>query len=420
MSAGTNTATPAPPAGAPAETPDSRPAVRRKGGRTGLYTVIGVLIVVVILVVVGLSTNWYGLQKSSSTAACSSGILLQGDGAQIAVPLMGVWTSTYKSDTNNSINYPGSGSGTGLTKFTTTSVDFAVTDDPLTPAERFALPSQQLTIPFVGGALALIYNLPGLSGHLNLTGTILAGIYNGTITTWDSSAIANINPGVVLPSATIVPVIRSDAAGTTYVLSDFLSQSSSWWASNVGKGISIMFPTVPGEKGEHGNSAVLSYVSATKYTIGYSDLTDVLASSVPPQYAAIQNPAGNYIVPTIASTESAIVDKVASMKTIPASAGDWFNVSMVKANGSADYPVATLLYMYVYQATSKGFEPTLAKSQVIVQWLHWTLSAAAQALVDESSPAQLYYAPLPQAIIGVDESGISTMTFNGAAIPACK
>ena len=419
MSVGTNAAPPAAPPTPPAEPTPSRPTVRRKGGRAVLYTVIGVIIVVVILVAVGASTNWYGLQKSSSTAACSSGLTLQGDGAQIAVPLMDVWTTTYKSVTNNSINYPGSGSGTGITKFTSTTVDFAMTDDPLTPAERLALPAQQLTIPFVGGALAIIYNLPGLSGHVNLTGPVLAGIYNGSITTWNNTAITSINPGVTLPSATIVPVVRSDAAGTTYVLTDFLSQSSSSWASKVGKGISVQFPPVTGEKGEHGNSAVLTYVSGNKYTIGYSDLTDVLASASPPQYAAIENPAQKFIVPTIASTESAIVDKVATMKTIPTSAGDWFNVSMVKANGTTDYPIATLLYMYVYQVTNKGFEPTLAKSQVIVQWLHWTLSSAAQALVDETSPAQLYYAPLPQAIISVDEAGISTMTFNGAAIPAC-
>ncbi len=144
----------------------------------------------------------------------------------------------------------------------------------------------------------------------------------------------------------------------------------------------------------------------------------MLTSASPPQYAAIQNPAGNYIVPTLANTESAIADKVASMSTIPASTGDWFNVSMVKANGTADYPIATFLYMFVYQATDKGFSPSLDKSQVLVQWLHWALSTG-QGLADESQPSQLYYAPLPQSIINVDNAGIQTMTFNGAGIPAC-
>jgi len=411
------------PTGIPTSQPPTpnptRPPVRRRRSRTGLYTVVGVVLIVLVLVGVGYGTDWYGLQKSSSPAACSSGITLQGDGAQIAVPLMGVWTSTFQGVTNNMVNYPGSGSGTGLTHFTQKTVDFAVTDDPLTLAERTALPSGALTLPFVGGALTLIYNLPGVSGHLNLTGSLLVGIYNGSITTWNDPALVAANPGVSLPSNTIVPVIRSDSAGTTYVLSDFLTQSSSWWATNVGKGISIQFPPhVAGELGEHGNSLVISTVVKTSYSIGYSDLTDVLTASSPPQYAAIQNPKGNYIVPTIANTESALVDKVQSMAAIPNSAGDWFNVSMVKANGTGDYPIATFLYMFVYQATDQGLAPTLAKSQVLVQWFQWVFTSG-QPLVDETQPTPLYYAPLPPEIVTVDKAGLQTMTFNGASIPTC-
>ncbi|MGP8159136.1 MAG: phosphate ABC transporter substrate-binding protein PstS [Thermoplasmata archaeon] len=420
MTSGTNPEAPTPPPTPAPEAVGSLPVVRRRRGRTGLYAVMGVVIVVVVLVAVGASTNWYGLQKSSSTAGCTSGVTVQGDGAQVATPLMGVWTTAFQGSTGNMVNYPGSGSGTGLTHFTSASIDFAMTDDPLTPAERTALPAQPLTLPFVGGALTIIYNVPGLTGHLNLTGAVLAGIYNGTITKWNSAAIAAINPGATLPSSTIVPVVRSDSAGTTYVLTDFLSQSSGWWASIIGKGISVDFSKYapPTETAVKGNSLVISTVSKTADSIGYSDLTDVLTSASPPQYAAIQNPAGSYIVPTLANTESAIGDKVASMSTIPASTGDWFNVSMVKANGTGDYPIATFLYMYVYQATEKGFTPTLDKSQVLVQWLHWALSTG-QGLADESQPSQLYYAPLPQSIINVDDAGVQTMTFNGAAIPGC-
>ncbi|MGP8016895.1 MAG: phosphate ABC transporter substrate-binding protein PstS [Thermoplasmata archaeon] len=419
MSAGTNPEAPSPSLAPAPEVTGSLPVVRRRRGRAGVYAAIGVVIVVVVLVAVGASTNWYGLQKSTTTAACTSGATLQGDGAQVATPLMGVWTTAYQGTTGNMVNYPGSGSGTGLTHFTSTSIDFAITDDPLTPAERTAMPTQPLTLPFVGGALTIIYNLPGLSGHLNLTGALLAEIYIGNITKWNDPAIAAINPGVNLPAQTIYTVHRSDAAGTTYVLSDFLTQSSSYWSSTVGKGISISFPKAPEQTAEKGNSLMISTVTSTKYSIGYSDLTDVLTSASPPQYAGIQNPAGNYIVPTLANTESAIADKVASMSSIPASTGDWFNVSMVKANGSADYPIATFLYMYVYQATDKGFSPTLDKSQVLVQWLHWALSTG-QGLADETQPSQLYYAPLPGSIINVDEAGIQTMTFNGAGIPSCK
>jgi len=406
----------------------SKPTVQRRRGRGGLYAVLAVVAVVIILVAVGYATNWYGLQKSSSTStgtACAKGVLLQGNGAQFVNPLLTAWTSDYGTQSGNQVNYVDGGSGTGLTAFSQHPplVDFAVTDDPLTASEIGAMPGVPLTLPFVGGALTIIYNLPGVTGHLNLTGTILAGIYNGSITSWNNAAIATINPGVSLPSSTIVPVVRSDPAGTTYVLTDFLSQSSPWWSTNVGKGISVDFSKYapPSETAVKGNSLVLSTVAKTSNAIGYSDLTDVLTYSSPVQYAAVENPSANFIVPTLTNTASAIADKVASLPSIPAStdAKDWFNVSMVNAPGATDYPLATFVYLYVYQNTSHGFEPTLTKSQVIVQWLDYVLSPRAQEIAGESSPAQLYYTALPGAVLAVDRAGISTMTFNGAAIPAC-
>jgi len=413
----------------PPAAPDT-PVVKRRRSRGPIIAVVVIVIILVAGLAVAYEEKWFPGQKSSSTAvgACSRGNTLQGDGAQFAAPLLAAWESAYGSASGNSVNYPASGSGTGLTHFSAHPpiIDFAVTDDPLTPSEVAAMPSASLTLPIVGGALTIIYNLPGIGGHVNLTGTVLAGIYNGTITTWNDPAITAINPGVPLPPNTIVPVTRLDAAGTTYVLTDFLSQSNSWWATNVGKGISVNFPHVAAETSVKGNSLVISTVSKTSYAIGYSDLTDTLTTAGL-QYAAIQNPAGNYIVPTIANTESAISDKVSTLTHVPTSAeaGGWYNVSMVRANGTGDYPLATFVYLYVYKATDQGFpgpsgEPVpQVRAQILVQWLHYLLSPSGQAVADESQPSQLYYAPLPSSIVSVDQAGVQTMTYNGAAIPAC-
>jgi len=254
---------------------------------------------------------------------------------------------------------------------------------------------------------------------LNLTGSIIAQIYNGNITKWNNAAIASINPGVTLPNDTIYTIHRSDAAGTSYVLTDFLSHVSAYWATIYPKSLQPSFPTAPKQTAVKGNSLLISTVASNSYAIGYSDLTDVLEASSPPQYAAIQNPAGNYIVPTIQSTESAIVDKVASMTSIPLSSGNWFNVSMVDANGSTDYPIATFLYMYIYQQADKGFAPSLAKTQVLIQWVHWAVTTG-QAYTDQTSPTALYYVPLPAGIVAADEAGLQTVTYNGASIPSCK
>jgi phosphate transport system substrate-binding protein len=423
-------ATGAPPAPdpAPANPPGTTPLppVKRQRSRAGLIAVVIVVILVVAgILAVGYEQKWFGGRTSTTPeAACATGVELLGNGAQIVNPLMSVWTADYATATGNPVNYVDGGSGTGLTDFSESPplIDFAIADNPLSSAQRSAMPSQPLTLPIVAGAITVIYNLPGVSGHLNLTGAILADVYNGTITTWNDAAITAINPDVTLPAKTIVTVHRADSAGTSYVFTDFLSQDSSYWNETVGKGLLPAWPDrsgVPDQTAVKGNSLMLSTVASTNYAIGYSDLTDTLTYTPALQYAAIENPKGTFVLPTLADTASAIADRLATT-TLPDSAASWYNVSMVNANGAGDYSLATFIYLYVYQSADKGYSPSLPRAQVIVQWLDYVLSAGAQALTDATSPTELYYVALPASVIAVDTAGIQTMTFNGAAIPACS
>jgi phosphate transport system substrate-binding protein len=416
------TSTPAEPAPTSSSPP---PAVRRKSNTGVIVAVVVVIIIIVAGVAIGYQQGWFGNNKSGTTSGCPQGVTLQGNGAQFVAPLMSQWAPAYASATGNQVNYPAAGSGTGITDFNGTTIDFAVTDEPLSATQTKFLPSPALTLPIVGGALAIIYNLPGITQQLNLSGTLIAEIYLGTITNWNDSAIRAANPGTTLPNATIFTVHRSDSAGTTYVLTNFLSQDSSTWNTSVGYGISVAFPTAPKQIAEKGNSAVLSYVEGNPDTIGYSDLTDVLnAGASAPAYAAIMNPAGNNISPYtsatgINSTISAINDKLATM-TLPASSASWYGVNLVNAKGTGDYPLATFVYLFVYQALDKGFAPTLTKSQVLVQWLTWVLSTPAQGLANTPGGATpLYYVPLPSSVVTVDQAGIQSLTYNGAAVPSC-
>ncbi|MGA9839031.1 MAG: phosphate ABC transporter substrate-binding protein PstS [Thermoplasmata archaeon] len=394
------------------------PPIKRSKSRAGIFALLAVLILVVAAVAVGYEENWF-TASSSKPGTCSTGTTLQGNGAQIAIPLMDQWETSFQQQTSNQVNYPGAGSGTGITDFSEHPplVDFAIADEPLTSADVAALPGTALTLPVTAGALAIIYNLPGVTGHVNLTGGIIADIYLGTITNWNDSAIRANNAGVDLPNATIDTVHRSDAAGTTYVLTNFLSDDSSAWnisGGGPGQGISISWPSAPMQTAAKGNSAVLSTVETTTYSIGYSDLTDLLLASTPPGYAAVQNPKGTFVVPTLASTASAISDKTATT-ALPASDGSWFNVSMVNAQGTEDYPLATFIYLYVYQAADKGYAPTLDKAQVLVQFVSWAITVGQTY----SNSTGLYYVALPAAVVAIDQAGIQTMTFNGEAIPAC-
>ncbi len=72
---------------------------------------------------------------------------------------------------------------------------------------------------------------------------MLADIYLGKITKWNDPAIAMANPGVMLPKADIVVVHRSDASGTSYCFTDYLSKVSPEWMMKVGtNAAAVMWP----------------------------------------------------------------------------------------------------------------------------------------------------------------------------------
>ncbi len=414
--------------GAPTTTegvPSHLPEVKRQRSRGPLVAAIVVVIIVLVIAGVGYQQHWFS-PASNEGSTCASGLTLQGDGAQFVAPLMDAWIYTFGGSTGASIDFPASGSGTAVTHFSESPplIDFAVADEPLNATERASMPATPLTLPIVGGALTIIYNVPGVTGHLNLTGAVLAGIYDGTIKNWNSSSIAALNPGVALPSLTITTVHRSDPAGTTYVLTDFLSASSGYWSQNIGKGLTVSWPTNATQTAQDGNSKVLSTVATLSGAIGYTDLTDTLTYKTPLQYAAVENPSGHFIVPTVNSTASAINDLVAANPNLPDSAGNWYNVSMINAPGATDYPLATFVYLYIYQNLNEltplpsGAAATAAKAGLMVYWIEWILSTG-QTMTNETKPTQLYYAALPASIIAIDEAGLKTVTFNGAAVSAC-
>jgi phosphate transport system substrate-binding protein len=384
--------------------------VRQHGTRNAIWIALAI---VVVLVAAGLGGAYelglLGNQKSRVAGACPTGVILSGAGANFVLPLVSQWESSYQTEKNNQVSYNPAGAGTGITDLTQITVDFAATDDPLNASQASAL-GAFLTLPITGGGLAIVYNLPGV--NLSLSGAVLAQIYLGTITTWNDPAIAANSTGP-LPNSPIVTVHRSDAAGTTYVLTDFLSKSSAAWSSGPGKGIAVNFPkNPPMVEAEKGNSALLKYVATTPDTIGYVDLPDTLISGNV-QYASILNPAGKFIHPTLANTASA-VESVAANATFPSATGDWSTVSLVNAPGSFDYPIVTFAYFFVYQMMEHGYQPSVEKSQVLLQWLHWVVTTG------QSAAGPLYYTALPPALVAIDQQGLATLTYNGNAIPDCS
>ncbi len=101
------------------------------------------------------------------------------------------------------VNYQGVGSGAGITAFQSGTVAFAASDVPMSATDLAKMPANSgpvIQIPDILGGVTVSYNLPGVSTRLKLDGPTLAGIFDGSITMWNASQIAALNPGVSLPA----------------------------------------------------------------------------------------------------------------------------------------------------------------------------------------------------------------------------
>src|SRR3970040_1164626 len=62
-------------------------------------------------------------------------------------------------------------------------------------------------------------------GRLTLDGEALAKIYLGKIAKWNAPAIVALNRDLKLPDANIAVIYRSDASGSTFLLTNYLSNA---------------------------------------------------------------------------------------------------------------------------------------------------------------------------------------------------
>lgn len=339
------------------------------------------------------------------TGVAPNSVMLTGAGATFPYPLLNAVITQYVHDvkTNVQVNYQAIGSGGGISALKGKTVDFAGSDAPLSASDAAEVPNA-LHIPETIGAVTVTYNLPGIQTGLHLTGQVIADIFQGTITKWNAPAIQNLNTDVTLPDKDILVVHRSDSSGTTFIFTGYLSAVSSSWDNAVGQGKSVAWPVGIGSSG---NTGVASVVQGQSYTIGYVELAYALQNSM--TVAAIQNPAGNYVLPTLESTTLA-AQSVASIG-LPAGAQSWANVNILNAPDAQAYPIVSFSYLIVYKELNVVPGMTEAKATELVQFL-WYVVHDGQQLA-----SGLEYAPLPANVVQLNEATIQSITFNGQQLP---
>ena len=331
--------------------------------------------------------------KSGSNG--SGSVALVGAGSTFVYPVMTRWTADFQAKNSNvQINYQSIGSGGGIQQVKAGTVDFGASDAPLSDDKMVGM-APVIQIPESAGPVAIIYNLPTLKTAIKLSPDVLAGIFMGTIKTWQDPKIKADNPGVELPKDNVLVVHRADGSGTSNILTTYLSAVSADWKAKVGKGSQVSWPTGNGGKGSEG---VTGQVRQSPGAIGYVDLTYALQNNLPT--ASIKNQGGAYIAPTAAATSAAIASFASDLAK---------DVRTPIVNPPADakdaYPISGLTFLIIPKDGADKAKRT-------------ALKAFATYIVRDGQDAAgtLNYAPLPDAIKQQDLETLKQLTAGGQPI----
>jgi phosphate transport system substrate-binding protein len=321
------------------------------------------------------ATVFAGAGITTSAMASDANGSLTGAGSTLVAPLMARWSSDFEAKNNISVTYGPVGSGTGIAQITSRTVDFGASDAPLTP-EQAAACKGCAQIPWALSATGIAFHLDGVT-KLKLNGDVLAGIYQGSVTSWSDRRIKAINPGVNLPDVKITPVFRSDGSGDSYVFTDYLSRISASWKSKVGVSTAPSFPLGVGGKGNDGVSAA---VASTNGSIAYIAASYIIAHRI--SAAAIANAAGHYEYPNLGNITAA----AKSVTRVPAN-NELHLVNPSKRFKTA-YPLSTPTYVILPNDA--------AKKAIAAKFISYALDDG-----QKFGPA-LDFAPLPKVVLSAD------------------
>jgi phosphate transport system substrate-binding protein len=312
---------------------------------------------------------WFGVAATAIAAD------ITGAGATFPYPLYAKWAEAYKNETGIGVNYQSIGSGGGISQIKSKTIDFGASDMPLEPEELEKAGLVQF--PTVIGGVIPVVNLEGVKpGEIKLSGRVLADIYLGKITKWNNPEIVNLNEGVKLPDKHISVVHRSDASGSTFTFSNYLSKVSPEWKQAVGTGVSVSWPAGMGGKG---NEGVAAYIQNFSGSIGYVEYAYVLQNNM--TYTMMQNREGQFVKPDAKNFQAAAAD------------ADWANskdfyIVLTDQPGKDTWPISGATFILMHKVQK---DPKTAKH--ILDFFTWAYQSGGK-LANE-----LGYIPMPASVV---------------------
>jgi phosphate transport system substrate-binding protein len=286
---------------------------------------------------IGSAVAAFAVTASLFTAAPANAaeVDISGSGSSYSNNFIVRCASQYKAKTGSNVSYNPAGSGTGRSEFTAGTTDFGGSDVPYGASE--AKPGSFVTVPVIGGPIAIVFNVKGVNS-IKLDAPTIGAIFKGTISKWDDPAIKALNPKTTFPSTDINVVYRSKNSGTSQNFQDYLNQWNGGWTVGGAWSGAKDVPVA--------NSAdMATTVKNTGSSIGYVDLSDV--GSVKFGKVAVKNAKGEFVKPSAAAAS-----KFLSAQTVNNDGSITMNYGK-KIKGA--YQVSMVTYMFIPRAgTAKG------------------------------------------------------------------
>jgi phosphate transport system substrate-binding protein len=330
-----------------------------------------------------------GITASCATASASATTIKEA-GSSLVYPLATAWSHKYGGA---SVTTASVGSGKGINLIQIGQVDIGASDAPMTSSQYSGDKSgTPVQIPWALSATGVGYNIPGVGYGLQLNGAVLAGIFGGKITTWNSSAILKLNPkykNALKHAGKITPVFRSDGSGDSYAFQHYLTVAG-------GKAWSYGYSTswgAPAGVGENGNSGVAGEVRTNKGTIGYISAYYLINERI--TTAKVENAAKKFEYPNAPNIAAA----AASNSRISGQGPGFTGVSIVypSAKYKAAYPISTYTYAIVNKPNKND--------SAIKAFLNWVISPSGGLYTG----TPLDFSPLPAAIRSADAGLINSL-----------
>jgi ABC-type phosphate transport system substrate-binding protein len=257
------------------------------------------------------------LLPAAPGASAASYVPISGAGSTWSGNAFADWTSGVEQY-GMRVDYLGGGSTVGRNDFKDGTTTFGSSDIPygLTQGSTLDPPPQRgyAYMPDTAGGTVFMYNLKignTQVTNLRLDGQTITQIFTGKITNWDASAIEADNPGLRMPNLPIVPVVRSDGAGSSYLLTQWMlatdPQDYNAYCNNPAIDFhpctpTSNYPVLPPSNSrmiaQNGDLGVAGYVSQQQNdgAIGYVQYSYAINAGFP--VALLLNQAGYYTAPT--------------------------------------------------------------------------------------------------------------------------